>query len=471
MVMRSRISFTGIAAICSLLALPRMATAQGISDLVGSKGGNTVQKTSDSLDLRFGRDRVDLGLSPNLRPILAPERKLVGINAQADLRMICGQYDLKASLHNMLSREAREEFLEGILGTLVQEVVGSGMELLCQAEPTLCTLLQNYSISANMKVGYYKDLCQAIESATVDAQRKTYANTVDQCLKEKKDQGVSIDRAMEICQKKSPQVLGFRGEILGELDLGKELHGLFETMGLSPGAQKLAQRLSDDTKLGAGSSTAQLDPSAVPRLFEESQADYAARFGAMLDQVAAKQSVSPADLATLVPPGAPPIALDEIRDYARLSPRDRAAATSSIASALAIFEMGASISELERALEVLKGATTIDEAKRKLLEDRLARLRNEKTRLAERFRDQALVMQAMTAGKALAAEEYSRRVAAIEGRVGEQGRNRDLQNDTRSYGTLPSRTAGQGATTVGSSSGNCANCGFDFSFGSYGAPK
>jgi hypothetical protein len=449
--------------------------AQGLSDLVGKKTSGGGQTTGDSLDLRFGRDRADLGLSPNLRPILSPERKTVGISAQADLRMICGQYDLKASVQNMLGREAREEFLEGILGSLVQELVGSGMELLCQAEPTLCTLLQNHSISANMKVGYYKDLCQAVESAVAQAQKQNYATAVDQCLKEKKDQGMSLDRAVELCQKKSPQVTGFRGEVLGELDLGKELHGLFETMGLSPGAQKLAKGLSDDTKLGPGSQAAQLDPSAVPRLFDESQADYAKKLGAVLDQASSQQPIAAADLVQLVPPGAPPIAEDEVRDYARLSPRDRAASVSSIASALAIYEMGQNISELERALEVLKSAPTVDEAKRKMLEDRMARLRNEKSRLAERLRDQSLVMQAMGATKALAAQEYSRRVASIEERVGEQGRNRQMLQDTRSYGTLPSKSAGQtsqGGAELGSpGSGDCLNCGFNFSFGSYGSQK
>jgi len=105
----------------------------------------------------------------------------------------------------------------------------------------------------------------------------------------------------------------------------------------------------------------------------------------------------------------------------------------------------------------------------------MVRLRNEKSRLAERIRDQSLVMQAMGGAKALAAEVYSRRVAATLDRVGEQGRNRQRLNDTRSYGTLPSRTAGQapqgtspGATGVSS---DCVNCGFDFSFGSYGIQK
>ena len=105
----------------------------------------------------------------------------------------------------------------------------------------------------------------------------------------------------------------------------------------------------------------------------------------------------------------------------------------------------------------------------------MVRLRNEKSRLAERLRDQTLVMQAMGGTKALAAEVYSRRVASIEDRVGELGRNRQMLNDTRSYGTLPSRTAGQApqgsAATASAASADCVNCGFDFSFGSYGVQK
>lgn len=464
-----------LAFMVAILLPANEARAQGISDLLGGKKSDApAQATPDSAELRFGRERVDLGLSPNLRPLLAAERKTVGISAQADLRMICGQYDLKDSLQHMLGREAREEFLEGILGSLVQELVGSGMELLCQAEPTLCTLLQNHSISANMKVGYYKDLCQAIEGAVVDAQKKTYANAVDQCLKEKKDQGLSIDRAMELCQKKSPQLTGFRGEVLGELDLGKELHGLFTNMGLSPGAQKLAQRLSDGTKLGPSSMAADLDPAALPRLFDETQADYAKRLKELIDQVASRQPVATVDLGAVVPKGAPPLALDELRDVARLAPREQGAVVASLSTALALFEMGDQIRELERAIEVLRGAPTVDEGKRKMLEDRLARLRNEKARLAERFRDQELVMQALGSAKALAAQEYSKRVAAIESRAGEQGRYRETVNNTRSYGTLPSRTGGltsQAGALAQTAARNCSNCGFDFSFGSYSAGK
>ncbi|HVR87202.1 MAG TPA: hypothetical protein VMU54_22945 [Planctomycetota bacterium] len=454
---------------------PRGASAQGISDLLGGKNQGGTQTSGDSLDLRFGRDRVDLGLSPNLRSTLSPEKKYVGLSAQADLRMICGQYDLKSSFQHLLGREAREEFLEGILATLVQELIGSGMELLCQAEPTLCTLLQNHSISANLKVGYYKDLCQAVESAVVDGAKKSYANQVDQCMKDKKDQGLSIDQAVEACQKKSPQLTGFRGDVVGEIDLGKEFQDLLGTLGLRPGAQKLAQSLSDQTKLGTNSVASQVDGTAVPRLFDEAQADYAQKLQDYLAQIASRQPVATIDLRALVPAGAPPVADDELREVALLSPREQAPVVASLSSAWALFEMGDNIRELERALEALKAAPTLDEQKRKLLEDRLARLRNEKARLAERFRDQEIVMQAMAQAKVLAGQEASRRVGSIQSRAGETGRNRDLGNDSRSYGTLPSATAGQsvqGAGATGSSSAwGCTNCGFDFSFGSYNIGK
>jgi hypothetical protein len=464
-------------ALAALSALPpRGAMAQGINDLLGGNQTGGVQTSGDSANFRFGRDRVDLGLSPNLRATLSPEKKYVGISAGLDLRMICGQYDLKGSFQHLLGREAREEFLEGILATLVQELIGSGMELLCQAEPTLCTLLQNHSISANLKVGYYKDLCQAVESAVVDSAKRNYASTVDQCMKDKKDQGMSIDQAVEACQKKSPQLTGFRGNVVEELDLGKEFSDLFSTLGLSPGAQKLAQSMSDQTKLGPSSVAAQLDPSTVPRLFDQAQADYAQRFQDALAQISSGLPVATIDLRALFPAGAPPIAEDEMRAYSLLSPRERAPVVASLASAWALFEMGDQIRELERALEVLKGAPTVDEANRTRLEDRLVRLRNEKSRLAERFRDQELVMQAMGSAKTLAEQESSKRVGSIEARTGEAGRNRDLGNDSRSYGTLPSRTAGQplqgapGTSAAGAAWG-CTNCGFDFTFGSYSAGK
>lgn len=447
------------------LLLPcRPAVAQGLSDILGKKKEEAKQVGRYDPQLKFGRDRVDLGLSPGLDPISPAEKKYVGFTAQADLRMICGQYDLKASLQHLMGREAREEFLDGILNSLVHQVVGSGMELLCQAEPTLCTLLQNYSISANMKMGYYKDLCQAIESAVVDAQKKNYANAVDACLKEKRDQGVPIDRAMEMCQKKSAPIRGFHGEVLGELDLGRELHGLLGQMGLSPGAQKVAQRLGDETKQGASTVASQADANAISRLYDETREDYAKRIGALIDQAKSRQPIATVDLRAAVPEGAPPLAEDEIRAYALLPDYERASVISSLSSALAIYEMGRQMREVERAIEALQGAPTVDEAKRKMLDDRLARLRNEKGRLIEYFREQALVMEAIARAKALAGREYSRQVGEVQARAGQARLKSELLNDLARPGALPQAGSGKRAPAT---SGNCDNCGLQAFFGSY----
>jgi hypothetical protein len=444
--------------------------AQGLSDLVGRTKDDAKAPSASDRELRFGKDRVDLGLSPGLGPISPAERKSVGLSAQADLRMICGHYDLKASLQHLLGREAREEFLAGILSSLIQEVVGSGMELLCQAEPTLCTLLQNYSVSANLKMSYYKDLCTAIESAVVDAQRKNYANAVDDCLKEKKDQGVPLDRAMDLCQKRSAPIRGFQGELLGELDLGKALHGLFENMGLSPGAQELARRISDETRVGPSSAAVQADPNGVSRLYDELREDSAKTLGALIEQARNRQPIARLDLEKAVPPGAPPLAEDEIRAFALLPDWERAAVVSSLSSALALFRMGGEIREVERAIEVLLGAPTVDEAKRKMLEDRLARLRSERGRLLEYYREHALVLEAIAASKAVAGREFAHRVADVQGKAGLERRRSEMLSDVARIGALPAAGAAR-RPGVPAQAATCDGCGLESSFGSYGDGK
>jgi len=465
-------SLRGLGALSLLFLANRAAFGQSLSDLLGAGSGNQGQASATpDLQLKYGLDRSDLGLTPGLGPLASPQKKTVGFSAQADLRMICGQYDLKASLQHLLGREAREEFLEGILQSLIKEVIGSGMDLLCQAEPTLCTLLQNYSISANMKVGYYHDLCQAIESAVVDSARKNYANTVDQCLKEKKDQGIPLDQAMDACQKKPIPITGFHGEVLASFDLGKELDALFASLGLSPGASKLAQRVSDQSKLAPGTQGAQVDPNSVTAYFDEKQQSYAAKLAGLVDQATQRMPIATVDLRLAVPAGAPPLAEDEIRQLSLLSPEDQAAAMASISSALALFEMGNEIHEVERALEVLKTAPGVDEAKRNELESRRARLRAEKIRLIERTKDQSLILESYGAARTLAAREFTKRVSSVQAQAGEGDRRKELMNDISAPGALPPKKVATpgflGMQAAGTP--NCSTCGLEGSFGSYGA--
>lgn len=414
-----------------------VARAQGLQDLLERKKDDLRGAASYETDLRVGRNRVDLTLAPSVRiPRLAEERRL-GISTQADLRMICGQYDLKATFQHLLGKEAREEFLEGLPELLVQELVGSGMDLLCQAEPTLCNLLQNYSISANLKLGYYKDLCQAIEQAVVDAQRKNYASAVEACLREKQAQGYPLDRAIEICQKRGGQVTGFRGELVGELDLGRALREVLGGSGMSPGAEKLVDRLSESTRLTPSSMSSEIDPYAVAGLYEEIRQEYAARVEKLLEKASKREAISGEELAAAVPAGAPRVAEDEIRTLALLPAHERQDVVASLASAWALFELRRRIHEVERALEALRGAPTVDEGKRRLLEDRLDRLRNERRRFEEIHEDQARAADALVRAKALADREYGSRVAQVKSRVDLESKKRDLANSVRPWGSCP----------------------------------
>src|SRR5262245_36555434 len=149
--------FTTIAmTLVGLASSANLALAQGLSDLLGGRDGMSPSQARPEAKLAVGKDRTDLRLSANVIPNLRGQREF-GISANLDLDFICGQFDLKSTFKSLLGREIREEFLQGALGYLQSELTGSAMELLCQAQPTLCTLLQNHNIAANLKLGYHYD--------------------------------------------------------------------------------------------------------------------------------------------------------------------------------------------------------------------------------------------------------------------------------------------------------------------------
>lgn len=462
------------AALFSLTRLPAVYAEQGITDYLDRKKDEIRSSVTPEAALRVGRNRVDLSLSPSVRLPGATQGRSVGISAQADLRMICGQYDLKATFQHLLGKEAREEFLDGLINMLVGELAGSGMDLLCQAEPTLCNLIQNYSISANLKMGYYKDLCQAIESAITDAQRKNYASAVEACLKEKQSQGVSLDRAMEACQKENPQVRGFRGEVLGQLDLGAALHDILGGSGLSPGAEKLLGRLSESTRVGPGLLSSEVDPHAIAGLHGEIREEYAGRLRALIEGALRRGPVLPQDLAQAAPAGMPPILEDEVRTWALLPASEREDMIGSLSSAYAMVELRRRIHEVERGIEALRGAPTVDEGKRRMLEDRLERLRNERRRLEEVHDDQVRAMDALARAKGLGGREYAKRIAQVRSRTDLGGKTNALANSVRPWGSCPAVAAPPVEGRSGGSlpgAGGTSGSRFEYGFGPSGATR
>ena len=451
-----------------------MAFGQSLTDLVGRKKEDLRGAASYDVQVRSGRNRVDLALSPNVRIPEAGDRKALELGGRADLRMICGQYDLKATYQHLLGKEAREEFLDGLLNMLVGELIGSGMDLLCQAEPTLCNLLQNYSVSANLKVGYYNDLCQAIEQAVVDAQKKSYAGAVDACLKEKQAQGYSLDRALEACKKRGGQVTGFDGQLIAELDLGKALRQVLAGTKMSPAGEDLVDRLSESTVVGGGSMTSKPDPNAVATFFEEIREGFRNRLDRLFQKGALREEILPEDLAKAAPRDAIVLTEDEVRTIGLLPVDERRDVTASLASAFALLELRRVIHEVERALEAVRSAPTVDEAKRNMLEERLDRLRSERRRFEELYSDQTLVTEALVRAKALGAREYAARIAERKAHSDLEVKKAALRNDVRPWGACPTgnsvSTAWQNAKPAGSPPGVSGSFDLQYGFGP-GGPR
>lgn len=434
-------------------------SAQGIRDLLEDR-----REAPYEAEFRVGRGRVDLALTPAVRFPERGGRRSLGVSARADLRMVCGLYDLKASFQHLLGKEAREEFLEGLPELLAGELVGSAMDLLCQAEPTLCALLQNYSIAANLKLGYYKDLCQAVEGAILDSSRRSYAQGIGECLREKEARGYPLDRAIEECQRRAPALRGFRGEAVGELDLGAALRGLLGEMGLGAGAGELAGCLAEGARLGPEGVSSEPDPHVVIDLFARLEKDYAARLENLVGKAGRREALSEEELRGAVPEGAPPLGEDEVRGLSLLLPRERRAVLDALSSSLALFELTRRLHEVERGLEALKGAPTVDEGKRALLEDRLARLRAERRRLEERYRDKALVMEALSGARALWAREERERVAGFRSRAGLVERKAALSAGLAPWGALPAGAPKSASKHVRGDRGFCG--GLEYGFGS-----
>src|SRR5581483_1714561 len=203
-----------------------------------------------------GRDRLDLAVSGDLGAgLLAPQGSAnLGLNASLDADFACGKFDLNANLRSLFGKEAREEFMKGILNYALSELTGSGLTLLCEASPTACQVFQHYRINANemLKVNY--NWCQAIQQGVDSGLQKSQAAAIKSCLDEKRNQGMTIDQALSACQN-SNKMQGFGGLQVVNLNILSELS---RALNLAPADQKRASLLLNDVTLSTSGASGQI---------------------------------------------------------------------------------------------------------------------------------------------------------------------------------------------------------------------
>jgi hypothetical protein len=212
----------------------------------------------------------------------------------------------------------------------------------------------------------------------------------------------------------------------------------------------------------------------VVGLYEKIREEQVRALGRLLGVALKGGRLDPEEVKKLVAEGAPPITEDEVRSLSLLQPQEREPVVSSLAGAMALYEMTRRIHEVERALEALRSGPTVDEGKRDLLDGRLTRLRNEKRRLDEIHEEQSRVMSALATARGVAGGEQKDRISQVKSRTDLAARKRELSGSVRAWGTLPARGGAEHRAKesgVGAKVNNCGGCGVEYSFGTLGAPK
>jgi hypothetical protein len=378
-------------------------------------------------DLRFGvgagtqnyqgRDRLDLAISGDLGAgLLSPPQgqASLGLNASLDADFACGKFDIHANLRSLFGKEAREEFMKGILNYALSELTGSGLTLLCEASPTACQVFQHYRVNANemLKVNY--NWCQAIQQGVDSGLQKSQAAAIKACIDEKRQQGRTMDQALQACQN-SNKMLSFGGlqvinlSVLGELSRGLKL---------SPEDQKRASFLINDVTLTTSGVSGQIRSDVIPQAFLKRRDQYLGAWDDALSQAKDDQSIARKTLEALSPPGAPPVLPDEVKEIGRLSPTRQRLFVSQMASTSALLSLTVDIQWLERLLQASRKDPTIDQNFLKWLESELADLRRQLEQMRELATEQSRYQKALAelseAGQRKVREDAANAFSAID---------------------------------------------------------
>jgi hypothetical protein len=463
------------AVVCIVLVLggAQSTFAQGLVDLAAKKdAGRTVSSVSPSVRANVASGRLDLSISPDVRALIAePGMQAINLGASAQWNPVCGKFDLKADFKALLGKEAREEYLEGFVTAGVSELLGSGMELLCHSMPTACSILQNNNIAANLKLIYSNDLCRSLEEAVLSGSRRGRAEAIHRCMERKLSEGKTKLEAEQACLRENPEITGFDGRVVGELDLNREIR---KFVSFTEGGSKLLDDLTQERRLGNGAVTQSIRPNAVAERYEKLREQYQKAWSEIIQRTKAGGGTGPTadDLSSLIPAGAPPVSGVELELLARRGDEEVRAFIASVSSAAALLALTRELNEVERKIEALKMSPALEgnQEHSAYLEGLLGRLRAERERLVRLYVDQERFTQVLSAGHSLGQAEIATgrldsmkrallREQSVEQRIG-----------TRSFGTpdaTPSRGRPQNpaTSTRPSARGSCDGCGMDFSIG------
>jgi hypothetical protein len=424
-----------------------------------------------SVDVYRGRDRLDLGLSGDPAPALlgtsTGSTAQLGLRGSVDVDFACGKFDLAANLRQMFGKEAREEFMRGLLNYALSELTGSGMTLLCEASPTACQVFQHYRINANEMLKVHYDWCSAIQAGADAGLQRSQASAIKLCLDEKARQGMTLDAARDACRSANT-LQGIGGIQVVNLSV---LDQLARSLNLTGPDRKRLSLLVNDVNITAQGATGTIRADVLPDRFVARRQEYLGAWDAVL-QAAQNDGPVPDDLLqALTPPGAPPLLSDEVRQITRLGPARQRLYTTRMASSSALLSLTLDVQWAERLLQAARKAPVMDETLKRTLESELGDLRRQLEQLRELREQQLFYNRALAelseAGQVKAGQDAADLISRSEARRTADATARGLPR----FGTFdldPSPSTGASGNSPKQGLG-CSNCPPPLSL-SFGSP-
>jgi hypothetical protein len=293
----------------------------------------------------------------------------------------CGAFDFTGSL-----RQAFDE-IPTLFENLVRVLLSNmPMLILCYASPTLCDLAKHFQALVNVVLQARYGQCQTIQTAMAAAGLKLRGGQAAQCLEDEQQAGTPLNTALQRCLRNVSGLRSPLGGTAGQVELVKET---LQAAGASAATVAIARDLLGEVTLTAGGASLQAQqqrpPSSLHLRYEQLQTATAIQLRQAAATVAAGGMPPLAIWQDLSLPGQPfPRAALTALAALRVDPVRQESYIQKLASGLALTRLTWEVRELH---DQLAAAGTVNaqltDEQRRLLEQRLATLHHELTRLTQ----------------------------------------------------------------------------------------
>ena len=270
----------------------------------------------------------------------------LGLNADRDL---CSMTGLWANYQALFNLEILEDVFIGLVNNVAEAAIWAAF---CSTEPVLCDIVKHMRAMARANLRSRLAQCGAVRDAAVTYGKNIWKESHKVCLEEKKQNGLSIDEAMEACGASNFALVNFVGQQVADFDLVDEA---LNATSASPELKDLAKEIIGEVTFSADGTTTRTGhaPGRVAAKYEQMAEDKEREVIALLNRINETGTVTDADLTALSTPSLP-MTPRYLLTLAHLRNGDRQVAAMRLARALAMDRLLAQVTELKEQLDAAR---------------------------------------------------------------------------------------------------------------------